>query len=218
MANETILDFPKGVKATIYATGAYGQVFKEEAVFLSFVIQEKSAQYHQVPMVRFRKPRKRRVSYFERSDAISRFILVVEGWGLPDAPRSPCRTTCDVHDRVRYQPHLARSREDILSHARAVHRKVLVDVHEAITAPRWMTEPERTRTRRSIVNHLDQYRSGDISADDLRAVVASEVFTEEGHLEIMRDDPCFVEDFGDWLGYEVRRADSNHPAVATMSD
>jgi hypothetical protein len=189
-----ILSYPKGVKATFYMVVAGGEIWRRETNLVSFGTYEKYAQYENVPYVHCRAPKKRRQMSKVMGWQGERFLLAIEGWGHPDAPPfTNQKTTCAVHDRVGYRPYLARVREFLLEYSRQTGRKVLVDVHDAISLPHFMTEPERYGTIKAVEELWESYQSGEMSQDELRTVVASRVFTVDGEAQIMGGDPAFVE-------------------------
>jgi hypothetical protein len=191
---ETIVSYPKGMKATVYFTGTNG-LTKKESVFLSFSVWKKYAQHEGVPSVRFRDPGKKLGWSFDRGERRDRFILVIEGWGHPEVPVFPWQTMLPVWDRLNYQPYLARFRDALLARSRKTGRKLIVDVHEATSAPHFMTEPERQRTRRVIEELWSRYRASEMSPEDLKAETAKQVFTLEGEAELMLNDPVFEDEF-----------------------
>jgi hypothetical protein len=124
----------EGVKATIYVTNIYGEVIKDEAMFLSFEVMPTYAQHRDVPMVRARKPRHRQTYHYVRDYVPGRFLLVVEGWGCPGCPPFEGDTNVPSQDREHYGPYLRRCRESIRDYCSEEGCKLLVDVHEAIDA------------------------------------------------------------------------------------
>jgi hypothetical protein len=148
-----IRSYPKGIKATRYDINCYWQLYKEEMMFISLRIMENYAQHRDVPQVTFRAPRERRTYSRALGDEAGRFMLVVEGWGGPDAPAWTGAAEIPVHDRVNYRPYLARARDRILAWCDESHREVLVDVHEALTAPHHITCDERGQVHKSFEEH-----------------------------------------------------------------
>jgi hypothetical protein len=212
--DRVILSYPKGIKATKYTTSSQWELYKDETMFLSFEIQEKYAQHENVPRVQCRAPRERREHSYILGDPSGRFLLIVEGWGCPDVPAWDGRTRCPVHDRARFRPYLARFRDSIIAYSSESRRKVLVDVHEALTAPHHMNVDERGQANRSFREHWGRYRDGRMTLAEFRATVARDAFPGDEDFEIMSADPGFTGEFDD----ELRRAIARDPEIVEKFD
>jgi hypothetical protein len=150
--DETVVLYPDGIKSTIYITEAGGGLMKEEVIFYRLRILKKArwgsgSRWRpgptDVPEVQYQMPgRPKEWHRTEREETSHRFILVMEGWGHPEPPPFAWRTVCPIHDRVNYRSYLARFRETLLAHSQKTGRKLIVDVHEAISAQEPREEEE----------------------------------------------------------------------------
>jgi hypothetical protein len=77
-------------KCTIYALDIYGRVFRKEGVrFAGGRIIPQYAEYTDVPEVAFFEARKRRRTYYMRTDPECRYLLVLAGEGHPEPAWHP---------------------------------------------------------------------------------------------------------------------------------
>jgi hypothetical protein len=188
--DDKAVSFPKGLKATMYYLAVGGELHKEEVVFYSLTIMERFSQYANVPSVCISKPKGRSRYHKHMLQDRDRFMIVIEGWGHPSVPGFPWRKRLPIHDRVNYQAFLSRFRDDIVVHSNEAGRKLIVDVHDALATPPWLTEPERCKISDVIKGLRDRYHTGEISRDELKSTVAREVFDPE-EVEIMLGASAF---------------------------
>jgi hypothetical protein len=213
-SDRKVLSYPKGIKATRYDLNCYWRLYREEMMFISFEIMEKYAQHRNVPSLTCREPRRRRTFHRTLGDESGRFMLVLEGWDCPDVTAWDGTTGIPVHDRTRFRPYLARFRDSIIAYSSRARRRILVDVHEALTAPHHMTEPERTGAHRSFREHWDRYRDGRMTLAEFRATVARAAFPADEDFEIMSADPGFAKEFD----RDMRWAIAEDPEIVEKFD
>jgi hypothetical protein len=204
MTERTIVEFPKGLKATIYRRVPGGAVWLMETIFLRYAIAEKYARREDCPFVYYRSPRKRRVSHTNGGYDWDRFLVVAEGWGYP--PTSPPRIEWPIFDRIGYPPYLRRVHDEIVARCDETRHRLLVDVYDACHAPpRSMDEEERTRLLEAIVELWDEYSSGAMTTQDLKVRAAHRTFTVPGEAGLMLEEPSFR----DWFDRTLEKASVN---------
>jgi hypothetical protein len=205
-SDETRVEFgPKGMKATCYSLNVYGILFRAEHIVLSCTRSGKREYDQEYTTLLFREPGKRRLSYYNRIGVRSQFLFAIEGWGHPDGPTFTPTTPVPIHDRLHYKPYLARVREWLLEHSQKTGRKLLVDVHDAITAPYLMPQVERLALFAYLEAHWPRLKSGDVPLDALKTDAAKHVFTVPGEADLMLGEPVFEQEIQDRLAYLEHR-------------